>query len=191
MQRHVRIGNVVAHDEESHGHVSRRGRDGITFLLPILNLEIINNGVCHRITAVAEITLHNRKRLLKEWRFLHHQIAHLHRLGQHLESLGILADHVGFILHAVARALIGKHLVRIPCPLNDKVAVVLKPSHKTLGEACHFNSRFSTAFHFRQFGLVEALHSHEGQPCMGVLFHFSNYLVKHSLILLCKYSKNI
>ena len=58
MHWHMAIGNVVRHHEEAHSQMISRGRNGIALFLTELDLEVVVDGVIHRIAAVAQVALH-------------------------------------------------------------------------------------------------------------------------------------
>ena len=58
--------------------------------------------------------------------------------GGHVSEIGVGAVFVRLEFHDVARAHILEHIIGIPCPFDDEVAVVLEPFHQGLGVLADF-----------------------------------------------------
>ena len=170
VQRHVGVGDIVAHDEEAHRHVGRRRADGIALLFTVLYLEVVHDVVGHGIAAVTHVALLVGIRLLIEFRFLH-QVIDLHGLGQRHEALHFQADGIVLEFAAMAAALVTEHLIGVPGALHHKITVILKPTDEAASIFRHLLGILAAALGLGDCCLVQALHGHHGQPCMSVSFH--------------------
>ena len=141
-----------------------RGADRAAFLLCLKHLEIIHDIVGDGLAAVSQVSVLDGERFAVQGGFLPLRIAH-ERGRQFLEDI-VLGIRVRNILDDVARTHVLEYLIRIPGPFNHIIPIVLEPT----------DERFRM---FRQLrvGLrgeidkFQALHRHEGQPGVRVLFH--------------------
>ena len=175
MERHVRIGNVVTHDEETHGHMIGRWRKWVAFFLTRQNLEVIDDGMSHRLATVAEVSFHNTEFLLIKIGFCLHQIINLHGVRQNLEAKVRYVRLDGLILYTMTFAHVAKDSIGIPCALHDEVAIIHKPADEALGIFSDGHCRLSASIILGNICLIEALDGHKGQPCMCELFHSERF----------------